>query len=77
MQVLGAVHLSYLSRQDKLKLAFEHLDLDGNGELDMKELQARDPLPLAPDNTPRSVRVWQCTAAVAFAEGMNSVIGWS
>lgn len=40
-QVLGAVHLSFLTRQEKLKLAFEHLDLDGNGELDMEELQAR------------------------------------
>lgn len=35
------MHLSYLSRQDKLKLAFDHLDLDGSGELDTEELQAR------------------------------------
>lgn len=42
-QVLGAVHLTYLTRQEKLKLAFQHLDLDGSGELDMTELQARRP----------------------------------
>ena len=38
-QVLGAVHLSFLSREEKLGRAFAVLDTDSSGALDLAELQ--------------------------------------
>lgn len=39
-QILGAVHLAYMTRLQKLRLAFDIIDEDKNGFLDLQELQS-------------------------------------
>ena len=36
-KVLTAVKFAYASREEKLKMVFDHIDADGSGELDRQE----------------------------------------
>ena len=42
-KVLTAVKFAYASREEKLKMVFDHIDADGSGELDRQETLSAHP----------------------------------